>query len=192
MREISFEGSFNIGGFAAHDFFGDGSFYLLSTPGHTIGHMSALARTTASTFVFLGGDCCHYAGAYRPSPYLPLPSSFKPSPFTPNDSHSFCPGSAFQAAHPKHSATEPFLDLCGPVPHDIEAARVSIRGMEAFDASDDVLVIIAHDATLLGVMDLYPKSLNGWKESSTKPASRWRFLGDLKDAVDGNANMEGL
>lgn len=40
---------------------------------HSIGHISALARTTEDTFVFMGGDICHYAGAIRPSPLAPLP-----------------------------------------------------------------------------------------------------------------------
>ncbi|KAK1240993.1 hypothetical protein MKX08_000967 [Trichoderma sp. CBMAI-0020] len=30
----------------AYDYFGDGSLYILSTPGHAIGHLSALARTS--------------------------------------------------------------------------------------------------------------------------------------------------
>jgi hypothetical protein len=33
LREISFSDDFKIGSFRAHDFFGDGSFYLLDTPG---------------------------------------------------------------------------------------------------------------------------------------------------------------
>jgi hypothetical protein len=36
-----------IGGFRSYDWFGDASFYLLNTPGHTVDHLSALARTTA-------------------------------------------------------------------------------------------------------------------------------------------------
>lgn len=39
LREIDFEGagSLRIGKFPAVDFFGDGSFYLLDSPGHAIG-----------------------------------------------------------------------------------------------------------------------------------------------------------
>lgn len=58
VREIAFANGFMIGGFQAHDFFGDGSFYLLNVPGHAVGHMSGLARTTEDTFVFMGGDIC--------------------------------------------------------------------------------------------------------------------------------------
>ncbi|KAL9014158.1 MAG: hypothetical protein Q9173_001172, partial [Seirophora scorigena] len=75
LREISFDSDLRIGGYKAMDYFGDGSFYLLDSPGHALGHMCALARTTASpsTFLFLGGDCAHHAGEFRPSASLPLP-----------------------------------------------------------------------------------------------------------------------
>jgi glyoxylase-like metal-dependent hydrolase (beta-lactamase superfamily II) len=68
VREIAFSDDFKIGRFQAHDFFGDGSFYILNVPGHAVGHISGLARTTKDTFVFMGGDVCHYGYV------LPLPA----------------------------------------------------------------------------------------------------------------------
>lgn len=44
----------------AHNFFGDGSFYLVDTPGHMPGHLAAIARTGNDEWVFMGGDCCHH------------------------------------------------------------------------------------------------------------------------------------
>ncbi|KAI4245863.1 MAG: hypothetical protein LQ352_006508 [Teloschistes flavicans] len=44
LREISFDSKFQIGGYAALDYFEDGSFYLLDSPGHAIGHMCGLVR----------------------------------------------------------------------------------------------------------------------------------------------------
>ena len=44
----------------AHDYFGDGSFYLVDTPGHMPGHLGALAQTSKGEWVFMGGDCCHH------------------------------------------------------------------------------------------------------------------------------------
>lgn len=44
---------------AAVDYFGDGSLYIVDTPGHITGHVNLLARTEPKTWVFLGGDCCH-------------------------------------------------------------------------------------------------------------------------------------
>lgn len=47
----------------AHDFFGDGSFWLIDAPGHCPGNMGALARARRKDgklkWVFLGGDCFH-------------------------------------------------------------------------------------------------------------------------------------
>ncbi|KAJ9603116.1 hypothetical protein H2200_012411 [Cladophialophora chaetospira] len=44
--EASFSNDSKIGGFQAFDYFRDGSFYVLNVPGHTIGHVGALVRTT--------------------------------------------------------------------------------------------------------------------------------------------------
>lgn len=60
--EPDFGDKFKIGKYQAHDYFGDGSFYVLNVPGHTTGHVSALARTTADSFIFMGGDVCHFTG----------------------------------------------------------------------------------------------------------------------------------
>ncbi|OKO72697.1 MBL fold metallo-hydrolase, partial [Bradyrhizobium sp. AS23.2] len=40
------------------DVFGDGSLFAISTPGHTAGHVSYLARTPTGP-VLLTGDACH-------------------------------------------------------------------------------------------------------------------------------------
>ncbi|KAJ9137990.1 N-acyl homoserine lactonase [Coniochaeta hoffmannii] len=44
---------------AALDFFGDGSFWIVDSPGHLYGHVNALARVGPGKYVYLGGDCCH-------------------------------------------------------------------------------------------------------------------------------------
>ncbi|KAJ6607602.1 beta-lactamase-like protein [Mycena sp. CBHHK59/15] len=45
---------------AAHDLFGDGSAYILDTPGHLAGHVTALLRTSPDgAWLFLGGDVAH-------------------------------------------------------------------------------------------------------------------------------------
>jgi glyoxylase-like metal-dependent hydrolase (beta-lactamase superfamily II) len=60
-----------LGTFArAVDLFGDGSVYLVDTPGHCPGHMSCIARIAEGTFVFLAGDLCHLREAYDPGTRL--------------------------------------------------------------------------------------------------------------------------
>jgi glyoxylase-like metal-dependent hydrolase (beta-lactamase superfamily II) len=63
FHELDFEKDtwISVGPFPrAHDFFGDGSFYLLDTPGHMPGHLAGLAQTDPGEWVFMGGDCCHH------------------------------------------------------------------------------------------------------------------------------------
>jgi len=50
----------------AVDFFGDGSLYIVDTPGHFPGHLSAVARVAPNSFVFLAGDLCHNRLCYSP------------------------------------------------------------------------------------------------------------------------------
>ena len=41
------------------DYFGDGSFYLVDSPGHLEGHINGLARIGSNKFVYLASDTCH-------------------------------------------------------------------------------------------------------------------------------------
>ncbi|KAI1343127.1 hypothetical protein F5Y15DRAFT_277862 [Xylariaceae sp. FL0016] len=48
------------GGFAhALDLFGDGSVYVIDSPGHLYGHVNLLVRVAPRKHLYLGGDCCH-------------------------------------------------------------------------------------------------------------------------------------
>jgi hypothetical protein len=48
--------------------------------------------------------------------------------------------------------------------------------MQLFDASPDVLLVIAHDASLLDVLPFYPEGeLTGWEATEGKDLGRWRF-----------------
>ncbi|KAJ5568084.1 hypothetical protein N7450_010570 [Penicillium hetheringtonii] len=182
LREISFEGSktLNIGRFKAFDYFGDGSFYLLDSPGHAIGHLCGLARTTANpdTFILLGGDVCHYGGIFRPSKYLPVPNSIKPHPCHPHEDVAFCPGGAWEELQRSRGrgVDEPlFAPTFG---HDIPQIIETIGKLQEADCLDNVFVIIAHDATVRDVVDQFPLSLNHWKEKGWARNLKWAFLRD--------------
>ncbi|PTB46052.1 uncharacterized protein TrAFT101_004473 [Trichoderma asperellum] len=41
------------------DFFGDGSLYVIDSPGHIYGHVNLLARLGEKRWVYLAADCCH-------------------------------------------------------------------------------------------------------------------------------------
>ncbi|KAF2015108.1 Metallo-hydrolase/oxidoreductase [Aaosphaeria arxii CBS 175.79] len=166
-----------IGGFPAIDYFADGSFYLLSTPGHAIGHMCGLARTTPSTFIFLGGDICHFGGSFRPSVTHPLPS---PPP---------CPGCVlFDDVDNEDGRrrTKPWFQVSDAPTSaylDARTAQDSIDKMMAFDAEEDVLVCLAHDTDLLRVLPVVntapERDLNDWRGRGWKESVRWGWVGEL-------------
>ncbi|KAF2628508.1 Metallo-hydrolase/oxidoreductase [Macroventuria anomochaeta] len=190
VHEMTFSDAFKIGEFRAHDYFGDGSFYLLDTPGHAIGHICGLARTTPSTFVFLGGDICHFGGSFRPSTSIQMPD---PVPDEHLDQHlpHPCPCSLFTEVHPagpesEASKTSPFFEVSGFAQSayvDREAAAQCIEELQRFDAHPDVLVCIAHDSTLLRVLpflnDQHEKDLNDWQDQGYKEKARWGWLNEL-------------
>lgn len=179
VHELEFRSgeALNIGGYDAIDYFKDGSFYLLDCPGHTVGHICALVRTTPNSFILLGGDCCHHAGQFRPSQSCPLPDQTIP---TLRKHASPCPGSIFQLIHPKKSSNSPFYELKEVGTHDMVAANESRAKLMDFDASDDVLVLIAHDNDIKDIVDFYPGTLNEWKAKGWKEKLKWAFLDEFK------------
>lgn len=201
----------NIGGFRGHDYFGDGSFYLLDVPGvrrdifpslrltltswqHAVGHICGFARTTPDTFVFMGADCCHFAGMIRPSTYHPLPSiippeqvdALRPKP---------CPCSVFTKQHPAASQgddktrTQPFYKIStapGSAYSFAAAAQKTAELLLLFDADPNVFVCLAHDGALFDVLPLYnsdPTSdISDWKDKDYDARARWGFLNELPNS----------
>ncbi|KAK5124175.1 hypothetical protein LTR85_001878 [Meristemomyces frigidus] len=199
LREIDFdtEGKgLRLGPFGALDFYGDGSFYLIDSPGHAIGHMCALARTSADPpeFIIMGGDIAHHGGEFRPTQWLPLPGNIQPNPLVAPYAKNapMCPGSIFEAIHPKRSSTEPFMQPDGSFHEDLKIVKESVAKWEEFDAQDNVFAMIAHDKSLLDVVDFYPKPANGWREKGWKEEGRWRFLADFDLSVETEKSEQAM
>ena len=196
VREVEFSDSFKIGKFQAHDFFGDGSFYILNVPGHAIGHIAGLVRTTPDTFVFLGADSCHFGGSFRPTAYLPMPEEIPAE--TPLDSkfQRPCPCSVFTACHPNQEAprTTPFYKASGGPGSwyiDPPLARKSLENMMEYDADPNIMIAIAHDPALGEVCGLYPKeTMNDWKQKGWNNRARWGFVTELP--IDGKPGRSML
>lgn len=189
MKELAFDTGLQIAGFDAIDYFDDGSFYLLHTPGHAVGHLGGLARTTSdpSTFILMIGDCAHHAGELRPSDLRPLPEHIVPNPL---EGHlpSPCLGELFLKSHPKHSRTEPFFKVPDPplVPmatYDMPENHETVRKCTKIDANENIFVIMAHDASLKDIVEYFPKTANDWKKQSWGQKGRWAFLKEFKDAI---------
>lgn len=184
VQELDFSNSPNVAGYHAHDYFGDGSLWILNTPGHAIGHISALVRTDSERFIFLGGDICHFGGSFRPTPYVPMPAVLHPDDLgLPLTSSSGCLCSEFLACHPENSRIKPYYRPCGREDswyHDPPAASRSIEHLKALDANDKVFVLIAHDPAALDVLPFFPNgNLDNWYQMGWNKRLRWRFLLEL-------------
>lgn len=188
LREIAFNSGLKIGRFEAYDYFGDCSFYLLNSPGHTIGHMCALAKVNSNpnSYVFMGGDACHHGGEFRPSPYHPLPEFLTPAPL-PSYGIS-CPGSLFEPFLRDNDRDKPFYVIARRddgknVAHDVDEAERTIEKVMEMDASDQVLVVMAHDETLKDVVSFFPHYANSFREKVWAEKGRWLFLRDFIGAL---------
>lgn len=179
VREISFSKNaaetVQLGPFDAHDYFGDGSFYLLDAPGHSVGHLCGLARVTTDpdTFVFMGGDCCHHVGVLRPSRYLQLPFSEG------SEDSSLC---AEMESTQGSAKTDAFFRVSPALTLNHGQAVETVEKIKALEGSGEVFVILAHDGTLQGQIDFYPEKINDWKQKGYDSRTRWLFCKDLKGA----------
>lgn len=140
-----------------------------------------------NSFIFMGGDSCHHGGEFRPSQYLPLPDYIFPNPLD-LKSKTPCPGSLFDDLYRDGDKTKPFyaiarVDDGKGVAHDVDEAEVTIGKVIEADARDEVLVVMAHDESLLPVMGFFPKYANDFMEKGWVKEGRWLFLKDFAKAV---------
>jgi glyoxylase-like metal-dependent hydrolase (beta-lactamase superfamily II) len=188
--EISFPGcapGLKIGHFDAFDYFGDGSFYILNSPGHEIGHISALARVTSNpdSFILMGGDAVHHAAVLRPHEWQPIPESISPNPFTAKQAPP-CPGDIFDSILREGNDHQPFYvpSTTAGQNYDVEEMARSIHKLQETDAHDNILIIPAHDEYALNVVDLYPAKANDFMAKGWVEKTRWAFLYDFAKAVN--------
>ncbi|KAI9744096.1 MAG: hypothetical protein M1818_002248 [Claussenomyces sp. TS43310] len=190
LKEVSFESGLKIGRLNALDLLGDGSFYLLDSPGHAIGHLCGLARVTSgaegSSFIFMGGDAAHHGGELRPTEYLPLPAFIQPNPFN-RRSRNPCPGAVVEHLLRDGDRTKPFYEVASKedgsqVAHDVKEAQNTINKIQEADARDEIFVVLAHDESLLDVVDFFPKYANDFVQKGWVQEGRWLFLKDFEAA----------
>jgi len=190
VKELDFSSSvLKIGGLSAIDYFADGSFYFLDSPGHCKGHMCGLARVTSNpdSFILMGGDAIHHGGELRPHQWRPLPESVSPNPFALASSPTSmpCPGEIF--AHLLgDNKSSPFYRPStkpGNVHYDVAQAAETIKKLQEADAHNNILIVAAHDASMLNVVDFFPKPANDFMEKGWVQKTRWAWLADFAKAV---------
>ncbi|KAF7357430.1 Metallo-beta-lactamase superfamily protein [Mycena sanguinolenta] len=157
-------------GMKAVDHFGDGSLYLLDTPGHLPGHITGLARVTPTSFLVLAYPC--------PAHLLEESKSAVSTDYF--WSHDSAPG-AFDL--PSRAAQLLALsDLPDSFYADPVTAAVSLEKVATFDADDDFFIITAHDISLRSSIPYFPAYINGWQQSGLKQQAVWNFIDQTNPA----------
>lgn len=184
IHELDFSAAtIEINGVRSLDFFQDGSLYFLETPGHSVGHISALVRTTARegtdhSFILLAGDVCHHAGVLRPSRLLPLSRDIVLATLGLDNATS--DHLVRKIGSDGHLVQPFYLPAFGGFNDDTQTMERTIRSIQQFDYDPNVLVVLAHDYWLLEVASLFPNTANEWKANAWSDQLHWRFLRDLK------------
>ncbi|KAJ7036512.1 beta-lactamase-like protein [Mycena alexandri] len=173
----------SFSGLKAIDYLGDGSFYLLNTPGHLPGHLSALARVTPTSFVSLGGDTFHHAGEARPRPdfqkMYPCPAHLLEETKASISTDYFWSPKSRDGAFDLHSRAQQFLaisDLPDSFTADAVQAQVSLDKLATFDSDGDFFVVVSHDISLRESIPYFPASLSNWKANNLKERVVWNFV----------------
>ena len=88
--------------------------------------------------------------------------------------------------------THPFCTPIDDAAYNGAEARESVEHMSEFDAHEDILVMIAHDNTMLEVVDFFPSLANDWKKRGWKEKGLWEFLGDFHEVVKENLKDKSI
>jgi glyoxylase-like metal-dependent hydrolase (beta-lactamase superfamily II) len=190
LEELSFtENSLKIGRFNAIDYFGDGSFYFLDAPGHSIGHIAALARVKSApdSFILMAGDGCLHGGQLRPSQCLPLPLAIPSQALllTP-DLPSY--DSALKGLRAKGDMRTPFYSAArNGVSYNADDANTTFRCLQEADGRDDIFIVFSHDDALLDIVEFFPSTANDFMQKGWVKKSKWVFLRDfIKSKTDAD------
>jgi len=126
----------DIGTFKGHDYFGDGSLFILDAPGHVPGHICVLVRTSSSPPVYhlLASDTTHKISLLR-SPK---------DPSIPRKEIGLFPKGLLYGETHCSGGTIPLQSMHT----DLAEAYKTIAKAERMDLEDNVNVILAHDSTM--------------------------------------------
>jgi hypothetical protein len=127
----------------------------------------------------MSGDAGNHAGEYRPTKYVPLPRTIQLSPNPPRFPR-ICPGNLIMnEVHPENTATKPFYRARDGFQEDDEVANWTVEELEEFDADERIFMVIAHDLTLINVVEIFPNQANEWKAKKLGRKSSLAIFGRL-------------
>ncbi|KAJ5385712.1 hypothetical protein N7509_008253 [Penicillium cosmopolitanum] len=174
LEELDFtEGSLKIGRFNAIDYFGDGSFYFLDAPGHSIGHIAALARVTSA-----------------PDSFILMAGMDTNSDNIPADAGVLSCGAVFDKLREEKDMRAPFYSAArNGVSFNADDANATIEYLQDADNRDDVFIVFSHDDTLLDVVDFFPDIANDFMQKGWAKKSKWGFLRDLIETQADSDNV---
>lgn len=182
LEELNFtQNGLKIGRFNAIDYFGDGSFYFLDAPGHSVGHIAALARVKSEpdSFILMAGDGCLHGGQLRPSHSLPLPAAITSQDLLLNSDMPSC-DLAFKELRAQKDVKSPFYSAArNGVSFNADDANMTIEYLQDADSRDDIFIIFSHDDVLLDVVDFFPSTANDFMQKGWVEKTRWAFLRDF-------------
>jgi len=124
-----------VGAFRGLDFFGDGSFYLLDTPGHFDGHLAGLvcvAKGPNPRYYLLGGDTAHHICLidYKNPAAIGVIKA-KDNPLSP-----------LRESDPDHLLS---------FEHNLGTSYKTMAGMAKMENEANIVTLLAHDESLDGV-----------------------------------------
>lgn len=68
-----------------------------------------------------------------------------------------------------------------------QEAKESIDKLIEADAYDNIFPVMAHDSSLAGIVDVYPKTANSWMAKRWKEKSRWGLLSSFTVCAEDHA-----
>lgn len=122
------------------------------------------------------------AAQLRPNQFRTLPQSLPTSVLSQPDSlrPSPCPcAQLLRLMHSGGNSNNTIYELVPFLQEDPFKARETLEKLKAFDGRDDVMVVLAHDASLLDVLDFFPHSINDWMAKGWDEQARWLFLREI-------------
>lgn len=85
----------------------------------------------------------------------------------------------------------PSTPAAGGAYDDAAEATRTIEKLQETDASENILMVAAHDETILDVVDFFPKPANDFVKKGWVRQARWKFLRDYVKAVSYEGEVEG-